>query len=216
MIDFGAGLPDPNDPYPIRFDGVPHKGTVFLKPLVTQENFRVGAYTYASEFAPPEDWARHLAPYLYAGSKDALVIGKFCAIAAGTKFVTSGANHAMDGLTTYPFPIFEEPLRAQYAPDRHATTIGHDVWLGMNTMVLAGAQIGHGAVIGASSVVRGEIPDYAIAYGNPARVQRMRFAPDVIEALLDLAWWDWPPAKIAEARPALLSGDLQRLQELRD
>lgn len=214
MIDHRA-FPDPNDPTPVRLaDGTALPSTVFLKPLITQDNFHVGDFTYASDFDPPENWAAHLAPYLFPGAPGHLHIGSYCAIAHGVRFITAGANHAMDGLTTYPFPIFDAEARATYQPDTRDTIIGHDVWLGMNAMVLPGARIGHGAIIGAGSVVRGTIPDYAIVTGNPAQVTKLRFAPDVITCLLDLAWWDWPTDKIARARPHLMAGDITALEAL--
>ena len=210
-----TALPDPNDPYPVRTqDGAPLRSTVFLKPLIDQDNFEVGEYTYASDRHPPQDWAAHLAPYLFPGAKGALKIGKFCAIAQGTRFVTAGANHATDGLTSYPFPIFDAHERSTYQPDTRPTSVGHDVWFGMDACVLPGANIGSGAIIGARSVVRGTIPPYAVVTGNPARVTALRFPSDDIAALLDIAWWDWPPDAIARARPSLATGNIAHLKRL--
>ena len=208
-------LPDPKTAFPITLpDGSKHDGTVLLSAVIDHPKFEIGDYTYASDFTPPEDWASHLAPYLFPFSQERLSIGKFCQIAHGVRFITSSANHAMDGLSCYPFPIFGETVPDDYQPDKRDTVVGHDVWLGYASMVLPGAQIGHGAIIGAGAVVRGTVPPYGIVTGNPGTVIRYRFAPDQIDQLLELQWWHWPADKVAKARPALLSGDLASLKAL--
>jgi len=205
-------MPDPTRRTPITLpDGAQHQGTVMLSQVVRQSNFIVGDYSYASDFAPPQDWASHLAPYLFPGGSEQLQIGRFCQIAHGVRFITAGANHAMDGLTCYPFPIFDLGQIGIFQPDTRDTVIGHDVWIGYGALVLPGAQIGDGAIIGAGAVVRGTIPPYAVVTGNPGTVARYRFAPDQIDKLLALQWWHWPTDRIAAARPALLNGDVDAL-----
>ena len=205
-------LPDATRRYPVTLpDGSEHKGTVFLNRVIDHPRFQVGDYTYASDFDPPVDWANHLAPYLFESSSETLTIGKFCQIAHGVRFITSSANHAQDGLTCFPFPVFDPAQMGGYQPDTRDTVIGHDVWIGYGALILPGAQIGIGAIIGAGAVVRGKVPDYGIVTGNPGTVIRHRFDADTIAALLDLAWWDWEPERIAQAEPALLSGDLKGL-----
>lgn len=205
-------LPDPGLTHPItRPDGRPYLGTVYLKNAVDHPRMTVGDHTYASDFDPPEDWAARLAPYLFAFSQDHLTIGKFCQIAHGVRFVGSSANHATRGITTFPFPIFDPETRAGYQPDTRDTRIGHDVWLGHGALILPGAQIGNGVIVGAGAVVRGTVPDYAVVTGNPAQVTRMRFAPSQIATLNRIAWWDWPPERIARAQPALEAADIAAL-----
>jgi virginiamycin A acetyltransferase len=143
------------------------------------------------------------------------VIGKFCQIAHGVRFITASANHAMDGLTAYPFPIFAPDEMAGFQPDTRDTVIGNDVWIGYGATILPGARIGHGAIIGAQAVVRGTVPDYAIVTGNPGTVARYRFAEDQIAHLLELAWWDWPDTAIGAARGVLEAGDLDAMQAMR-
>ncbi|MEP4197258.1 MAG: CatB-related O-acetyltransferase [Aliishimia sp.] len=208
-------FPDPLDRCPARApDGTPIEGTVFLSQVIDQDNFDVGAFTYASDFEAPQDWRARLAPYLFPGALDRLVIGKFCQIAHGVRFITAGANHAMDGVTTYPFPIFDPTEISSYQPDTRDTVIGHDVWLGMGALICPGAIVGNGVIIGAGAVVRGRIPDYAIVTGNPAQVVRFRFDAETVETLLQLAWWDWPIERIARARSALLSANIEVLKTL--
>jgi virginiamycin A acetyltransferase len=213
-------LPEARAPYPITLpDGSRHTGTVHLSEVARDHpQFEAGAFSYASDFDPPPElagWATRLAPYLFPFSKERLVIGRFCQIAHGVRFITASANHAMDGLTAYPFPIFAPEEMAGFQPDTRDTIIGSDVWIGYGATILPGARIGHGAIIGAQAVVRGTVPDYAIVTGNPGTVARFRFAPDQIATLLDLAWWDWPVDAITAARGALEAGDLEALARLR-
>ncbi|WP_170560998.1 CatB-related O-acetyltransferase [Ruegeria atlantica] len=208
-------LPDPSRRYPITLpDGSDHKGTVFLSQAIDHPRFQAGAFSYASDFEAPEDWASRLAPYLFPFSRERLVLGKFCQIAHGVRFITSSANHAMDGLTCFPFPVFDTEQMTEFQPDTRDTVIGHDVWIGYGAMILPGVRIGNGAIIGAGSVVRGDIPAYAVVTGNPAEVRRFRFTPEVIESLQALSWWDWPAEAVADAEDALLSGDIEMLERI--
>ncbi|SLN54950.1 Streptogramin A acetyltransferase [Falsiruegeria litorea R37] len=208
-------MPDATRRYPVTLpDGSEHKGTVFLNRVIDHPRFQVGDYTYASDFDPPQDWASHLAPYLFATSTEALRIGKFCQIAHGVRFITSSANHAMDSLTCFPFPVFDPAQMGSYQPDTRDTMIGHDVWIGYGALILPGAQIGTGAIIGAGAVVRGNVPDYGVVTGNPGTVVKSRFDANTIAALLDTGWWDWPAEQIAQAESALLSGDVDALKRI--
>ncbi|WP_299349756.1 CatB-related O-acetyltransferase [uncultured Shimia sp.] len=208
-------LPDPSRRYPITLpDGSAHAGTVFLSEAIDHPRFQAGAFSYASDFEPPEDWAHRLAPYLFACSEESLSIGKFCQIAHGVRFLTSSANHSTDGLSYYPFPIFDPDNMEAFQPDTRDTVIGNDVWIGYGALILPGAEIGHGAIIGAGSVVRGTVPDYAIVTGNPGQVARKRFDDDTIARLIALAWWDWPVARIEAALPAILAGDIGALEDV--
>lgn len=208
-------FPDAARRHPLVFaDGTEHTDMVHLARVIDHPNITVGDYTYANDFAPPQDWAAHLAPYLYPGAPERLTIGRFCQIAHGVRFITASANHAMDGITTYPFGVFDPATIADYRdsfaglPD---TTIGHDVWVGHGALILPGVTIGSGAIIGAGAVVARDVAPYTIVAGNPARPIRTRFAPADVATLLALAWWSWPPEAIRAALPALLSGDVAAL-----
>lgn len=206
-------LPDPRTRHPIKLpNGEPHLGTVFLKPVITHENWDVGEYTYASDFEPPQDWASRLAPYLYPGAPDRLRIGKFCQIASGARFVTASANHVRDGISAYPFPVFDPAVMRGFTPDLRDTVIGHDVWIGMNAIICPGSRVGNGCFIGAGAVVSGTIPSYSVVTGNPAMVRRRRFAAGEIERLEAMRWWDWPANKIAQAQSVLMAGDVDALE----
>ena len=193
-------LPDPTDVLPIRLaDGTPIPGTVQLGALDLPDNIRIGPYTYASTFtalAQPSDILTALLPYHFPFSAGRVDIGPFGQIADGVRIVTSGANHATRGVSTYPFPIFDAEARVGYQPDTRDTKIGADVWIGTRATILPGAQIGSGTIIGAGAVVSGVVPPYSIVTGNRATM-RPRFNADETQALIDLAWWTWPPEKIA-------------------
>lgn len=198
-------------------DGTALPNMVHLNRVIDHPNIRIGDFTYANDFDPPDDWAAHLAPYLYPGAPERLVIGRFCQIAHGVRFITASANHAMTGLTTFPFPVFDpatiETYKASFTdlPDTH---IGHDVWIGHAALILPGVRIGSGAIIGAGAVVTRDVAAYSLVAGNPARLIRPRFPPEIIDRLLALAWWDWPIDRIRAAVPALLAPDLAALEGL--
>jgi virginiamycin A acetyltransferase len=214
-------LPDPDAIHPL-----PNLArVVFLKPLLAAlgaeapANVEVGAFTYYDD---PDHarafFARNLL-YNFAGDTR-LRIGRFCAIAAGARFVFAAANHAMAGPSTYPFAILggdfaaELPIEAYPFPRRGDTVIGHDVWIGMEALILPGVRIGHGAVIGARSVVTRDVPDYAVVAGNPARIVRRRYAEDEAARLVALGWWDWPVERIARAIPLLVRGGVAELEAM--
>lgn len=202
--------------HPMRFaTGASNPSIVHLAAVIDHPNITVGRHSYANDFDPPQDWAARLAPYLYPGAPERLEMGPFCQIAHGVRFITASANHAMTGISTYPFDIFD-PARlvsmtegGDPLPD---TVIGADVWIGHGALILPGARLGAGVIVGAGAVVAGEVPPYCIVAGNPARILRRRFAPEVIEGLLALRWWDWPVARIEAALPALAGADLAALQ----
>lgn len=199
-------------------DGATLPNMVHLNRVIDHPNVTIGDFTYAYDFDPPDDWAVRLAPYLYPGAPERLVIGRFCQIAHGVRFITASANHAMDGLTTFPFPAFDpttiDGYKAAFA-GLADTVIGHDVWIGHGALILPGVRIGSGAIIGAGAVVTRDVADYSIVAGNPARLIRPRFATDATDRLLALAWWDWPVERIRAAVPALLAGDVSALEGLK-
>lgn len=211
-------LPDARTRHPLIFpDGSRHQASVYLNQAIDHPNWSIGDYSYAHDETRPEDWAAQLAPYLYAGAPERLTIGRFAQIAQGARFITQSANHQMTGVSTYPFGIFDPErfasFRGGFAQARD-TVIGNDVWIGAQAMILPGARLGDGVIVGARAVVGGRVPDYAVVAGNPAQIVRMRFNDDEIETLKRLAWWDWPKAAIETAISALETGDVAALARL--
>ncbi len=154
---------------------------------------------------------------LFHYGPDRLVIGRYTAIARGVRFLMGAANHLMDGVSTYPFPMFgadwlaHMPQFAARAP-RGDTVVGNDVWLGYEALVMPGVSIGDGAIVAARSVVSGDLPPYCIAAGNPAQVVRLRFSADQVARLQKVAWWDWPAEQVTAYLPAIMSGDIDALE----
>jgi acetyltransferase-like isoleucine patch superfamily enzyme len=141
------------------------------------------------------------------GKDENLKIGKFCSFAENTKILLGG-EHVTTNITTFPVGYFiGGASNGAHARSKGDVIIGNDVWVATNAMILSGVKIGHGAVIGANSLVTKDVPDYAIVAGNPATLIRMRFSPDEIKALLEIKWWDWPDEKIRENAAALMSSD---------
>jgi len=205
---------DPARAYPITLaDGTPYRETVFLNRVIDPPRMEIGDFSYFSHAGRPEDSASLLAPYLYPVSTERLVIGRFLQIARGAYFITSSANHPMDGITTYPFRIFRQGTIDGYAnlPSRD-TIVGHDVWIGHNATILPGVTIGHGAIVGAQAVVGRDVPPYAVVGGNSARIIRMRFEPHAVERLLSIAWWNWDIDKIERNLAALEASDFAALE----
>lgn len=216
-----APFPAPATVHPLALPyGTLHTGTVFLRAVIDHPRWQVGDYTYASSFDPPADpagWAARLAPWLHPVSAERLILGRFCQIADGVRFVTSSANHRHDGLSTYPFAIFQgrfaEGAPSLPAPDAFRdTVVGNDVWIGAGATILPGARIGDGAIVGAGAVVGGTVAPYTVVAGNPARILRHRVPPEVASRLVAIAWWDWPIEAILAAEAAICGADPEALE----
>ena len=212
-------FPTPDTIHPVTLpDGTALPMNVFLNAVIDHPRIEIGDYTYASDFNPPADpadWQARIAPYIFLFSQERLIIGKFGQFAHGVRFITASANHKMDGFSTFPFPIFEPNRLMTYSqtlPMGRDTVIGHDVWIGMNAIIMPGAQIGNGVIVGAGSVVSGTVPDYAVVAGNRAEVLKMRFNDETIERLNAIAWWNWPIETILAHEEAITGVDLDRLE----
>ncbi len=206
--------PDPDRLHPLP----DHPRVVFVKNLALPETVSVGAYTYYDDPAGPEAFLANIL-YHFPFLGDRLVIGRFCAIAAGTRFVMNGGNHRLNGPTTFPFPIFGGAWTGRFDgepdfPNRGDTVIGNDVWLGMDATILPGVTIGDGAVIAALSVVTRDVPPYAIVAGNPARIVRRRLSPLDAARMQAIAWWDWDAATITRHLPVISGGGVDALEAI--
>ena len=200
--------PDPNVIHPIEG----YDKEIYVKPTVKNPRISVGDFTYLAD----SDFESHVT-HVYPWSRDRLIIGKFCQIAAGVEFVMNDANHQMNAVSTFPFytlPGWDmAPPAAADLPFKVDTVIGSDVWIGQNAVILPGVQIGDGAIIGANSVVGSNVAPYAVVVGNPARELRRRFDDELIGLLLRFRWWDKPVDEINALIPLLTSGDLERVRE---
>jgi len=205
--------PNPNTLYPLEgYDKL-----IFLKPFVKAPNIIVGDYTYFDDRRNgPENFEEYNVLYNYDFSKVKLVFGKFCAIAAETRFMMTG-DHKLDGFSTFPFPIFQNGWESAYEitdlPVKGDILVGNDVWFGYDSLVKGGVTIGDGAIIASRAVVVKDVPPFSIVAGNPAKVVKMRFDDKTIERLLQIAWWEWPIEKINRNLPLIAGSDIDRLEE---
>ena len=201
----------------------PRKGdtqTVYLNAVVKDQSIEVGDYTIYNDFvSDPRLFEKNNVLYHYPINHDRLIIGKFCSIACGAKFIFNCANHTLKSLSTYTFPLFYEEWdlpKSEIAAawdNKGDIVIGNDVWIGFEAVILAGVKIGDGAIIGARAVVTKDVPPYSIVGGIPAKVIRKRYSPDIIEQLLSLKWWDWTKEKIKRNLPFIMSGDIENLKK---
>ena len=200
--------PDPNKIFPN--EKIP--SLCFIKNVITRPNIIAGEYSYYDDENGAENFEEHVTHH-YEFIGDKLIIGKFCAIGKGVEFVMNGANHRMNGVTTYPFNIMgggweKSTPKLSDLPLKGDTVVGNDVWIGQNVTVLPGVHIGDGAVVGANSVVSKDVLPYHIVGGNPAKVIRKRFDDDTIACLLRIRWWDWPAEKITKNLDILCGGGI--------
>lgn len=199
-------IPDPSQLHPMA--GVDR--VVFLKPLVTSPMIVVGDYTYYDDPDAATEFEQN--NVLYGYGPERLVIGKYCALAAGTRFIMAGANHFTGGVSTFPFGIFGGRWQddtmdlVMSAPSRGDTVVGNDVWLGYETVVMPGVTIGDGAIIAAGSVIVSDVPAYGVVGGNPAKLIKSRFDDADVARLLRAAWWNWPVERVTEHARTIMAG----------
>lgn len=160
-------------------------------------------------------FARHS----FCGYDCALVdceVGPFVSIASHVS--AGGARHPIEYVSTSPVflshrdSVATKLARHVYDP-RAKTVIGADVWIGEGALIKGGVTIGPGAVVGMGSVVTKDVEPYAIVAGNPARLLRMRFSPQVAQALLKMAWWDRPDDELRRLGPLFIDPERLLRQE---
>lgn len=209
--------PNSNKIYPRTGDNQ----IVYLKNVITKPNIEVGEFTFYNDFVyNPIEFEKNNVLYQYPINNDKLKIGKFCSIACGAKFLFNSANHTMCSLSTYPFPLFfeewEHGIQINKAWDNKGDiTIGNDVWIGYEAVILAGVSVGDGAIIGARAVVTKDVPPYTIVGGVPAKSIRKRFSDETIAALLSMRWWELQPEQILARIKYIQTGNINALKNMR-
>lgn len=206
-------IPDPGQIFPNEF-----KTSCFIKNVITAPNITVGDYTYYDDEVDPTGFERNNVLFNYPEFGDRLIIGKFCSIASGTRFIMGPANHRISSVTTYPFHVFggawseNTPPHLEQLPFKGDIVVGNDVWIGRESVIMPGVNIGDGAIIAACSVVVRDVPPYSVFGGNPARFIKKRFGDELIELLLKLKWWELEGEELAELLPLLCSPDLDMVK----
>ncbi len=205
-------IPDPNEIFPNEY-----KTSCFLKNVIKAPNITVGDYTYYDDADDPTNFEKNNVLFNYPEFGDRLIIGKFCAIASGVTFIMGAANHRINSVTTYPFNVFggawEEhtPAHLSQLPFKGDIVIGNDVWIGRESVIMPGVNIGDGAIIGAYSVVTKDVAPYSVVGGNPAKFIKKRFSDELIGLLTELKWWDFEAEKLVDFLPLLCDSDLDKV-----
>lgn len=194
------------------------KQTVYLNAVIKDPQIEIGDYTIYNDFvADPLLFEKNNVLYHYPIHREKLIIGKFCSIACGTKFLFNCANHTLKSLSTYTFPLFYEEWELEKSnittawDNKGDIVIGNDVWIGYEAVIMAGVHIGDGAIIAARAVVTKDVPPYTIVGGTPSKEIRKRFDVETIQQLLRLKWWDWSTDKIRKCLPYIAEGKLDEL-----
>ena len=215
MESYNQHGPNPNSKYPIEGNHV----VQFIKNTITRPNIIVGDYSYYDARNGESFEDQVLYHYEFFG--DRLIIGKFCAIAPGVTFIMNGANHRMDGFSTYPFNIFGHGWEnytptLEQLPFKGDTIIGNDVWIGMDTVIMPGIKIGDGAIIAAKSVITNDVEPYTIVGGNPGKKIKNRFSEEIVTELLEIKWWDLDIEIISAHIDVIVNGDIENLRNLKN
>lgn len=142
-------------------------------PLFPIDKVSVGKFSYGN-----------LLVWTYGSDDECLQIGSYCSIAENVKFILGGM-HNINTLSSYPFKvkILKENVETF---SKGAISIGDDVWVGANSLILSGCKIGEGSIIASGSVVVKSVEPYSIVGGNPAKLIRKRYDEEIISYLLKL------------------------------
>lgn len=208
-------IPDPNVVFPNEY-----KTSCFIKNIIKAPNIIIGDYTYYDDRVDPTGFEKNNVLFNYPEFGDRLIIGKFCQIACGTKFIMGAANHRLCSATTYPFNVFggawtkNTPPHLNQLPHKGDIVIGNDVWIGRESVIMPGVKIGDGAIIAAYSVVAKNVPAYAVFGGNPAKFIKKRFDDELIDLLLRFRWWDLQPEALLNILPLLCNPDLDKVKRI--
>jgi acetyltransferase-like isoleucine patch superfamily enzyme len=171
---------------------------------VARHGFEIGDYSYGAPII--RQW----------GGCSRLVVGRYCSIGDGVEFVLGG-NHRVERVTTYPMSMLYGRLAAaDHTWSRGDIIVGSDVWIGLGAVVLSGLKIGHGAVVGAHTLVTRDVDPYCVVVGNPAKPLRQRFSGAIIAQMLDLRWWDLDKDQLRALLPLMQSDQIETfIQECR-
>ena len=188
-----------------------------LNKTINHPNIKIGIFSYYSGFYHKHDF---LGCVRYLHDKrddvDKLIIGNYCSIGSGAVFIMGGnQGHEKDWISTFPFAFQANIFKGAKNAFKNVgnTTIGNDVWIGSEAMIMSGVTIGNGAIKSARAVVTKDVLPYEIVGGNPAVHIKYRFNKIQIEKLEKLKWWNWEEEKVKEAIPFICDNNIDNLLE---
>ena len=156
-------------------------------------------------------YASHPKLHRYNDLSCKVIIGNFCSLAEDIEFIPGG-RHQIDRVTTFPIRrvLGLSGFEQDDCKSPNDVLVGNDVWICRGVKIIGDITIGDGAVLAAYSVVNKDVPPYAIVAGNPAVVKKFRFSQDIIESLINIAWWNWPIEQVIERVDDLMSADIEK------
>ncbi len=201
-----------------------YRNSIIIKDHLKCRHITAGDYSYYSGYyygKPFEDCVMYLDEMdnnRDPSTIDRLIIGKFCSIATGVKFMMGGTQgHNYDWIAAYPLDEFDDDFDGytNVAPKAHKlkgdTVIGNDVWIGAEALIMPGIHISDGAVIAARTVVTKNVGPYEIWGGNPGKIIKKRFSEEHIAKLLEIKWWNWDLETLKHNLSLLRSNDVEAL-----
>jgi len=128
---------------------------------------------------------------VYRWSDSKLIIGKYCSISYGVRFIMDDGHHTFNTISNYPF-------KTNPVSDKTGIEIGNDVWIGLGVTILNGVKIGDGVTIAAGSVVISDVPSYCVVAGVPAKIVKRKCTEEEALTMSKIAWWDWDDSILEE------------------
>lgn len=134
---------------------------------------------------------------LYVTAAEKLIIGNYVSIAPGVTFLL-GVNHQTETVST--FPLYSKLVQRSPvdAISKGPIVVSDEVWIGTDAKIFSGITIGKGAIIAAGAIVTKDVPPYAIVGGNPAKIIRYKFAPEILQIILPINLIDFPDSWLKE------------------
>ncbi len=181
---------------------------------INHPNISVGAFSYYSGYYHKHSFIECVHYLLEKKGTDRLRIGNYCSLGSGVTFMMGGnQGHRADWVSTFPFNFQANIFKDAHNPYLKAgdTTLGHDVWIGSEAMIMSGVTIGDGAIVASRAVVTKDVPPYAVVGGNPAKVLKYRFDEAQIRMLLQVQWWNWTEPQVKKAMSLICDTDITPL-----